>query len=297
MYATSGLPARKLRSNSGMSRSVTNWSFTPAALETAAARGVPNAVTRLGLMYEEGQGTAKDVEAAARLYTRAARDGDGEAFYRLGRLYASQHPIFDDPARAVALLERGLEAGVYGADRELARLFEQGRGVAKDIARARVLYASAAEGNPWAARDAGRVWASSDGVEPDLAEAVKWYRQAVEGDVPWAALDLAKMTEAGRGVAQDRVEALIWYATARGLSDDKNLVSSVSERVAKYNAKEFNMAAQTLLTRLGAEIGAIDGQIGAKTRAAIAAAFEARGQDAPSAAIDLDLLARLSALD
>ena len=265
--------------------------------ETAAARGVPNAVTRLGLMYEEGQGTAKDVEAAARLYTRAARDGDGEAFYRLGRLYASQHPIFDDPARAVALLERGLEAGVYGADRELARLFEQGRGVEKDIARARVLYASAAEGNPWAARDAGRVWASSDGVEPDLAEAVKWYRQAAEGDVPWAALDLAKMTEAGRGVAQDRVEALIWYATARGLSDDKNLVSSVSERVAKYNAKEFNMAAQTLLTRLGAEIGAIDGQIGAKTRAAIAAAFEARGQDAPSAAIDLDLLARLSALD
>jgi TPR repeat protein len=262
--------------------------------ETAAGRGVPNAVTRLGIMYEEGQGQANGIEAAARLYRRAAQDGDAEAYFRLGRLYASKHPLFDDPARAVGLLERALSENVYGAERELARLYEDGRGVPKDLARARDLYAVAADGNPWAARDAGRAWASSDGVEPDYEQAVRWYRRAAEGGVPWAALDLAKLTEAGRGVEQDRIAALIWYATAQGLSDDPNLARLVTEAVASYAPDDYNFAAQRLLVGMGEDIGEPDGQIGPQTRTALDSVFASRGKSPPGDVITLEVLADLS---
>ncbi len=228
------------------------------------------------------------------MYRRAAQDGDAEAYFRLGRLYASKHPLFDDPARAVGLLERALSENVYGAERELARLYEDGRGVPKDLARARDLYAVAADGNPWAARDAGRAWASSDGVVPDFEQAVRWYRRAAEGGVPWAALDLAKLTEAGRGVEQDRIAALIWYATAQGLSDDPNLARLVTEAVASYAPDDYNFAAQRLLVGMGEDIGEPDGQIGPQTRTALDSVFASRGKSPPGDVITLEVLADLS---
>jgi TPR repeat protein len=265
--------------------------------ETAASRGVPNALTRLGIMYEEGQGIEKDLEAAVRLYTRAAGEGDDEAYFRLGRVFASANPLFDDPARAAALLTRSVSGEVYGAARELGRLYEQGKGVPRSLARARELYMEAADGNPWAARDAGRAWASSDGVEPDMAEAIRWYRVALEGKVPWAALDLGKLAEAGRGMPQDRTEALVLFATARGLSEDTNLVEAVGKAASGYSDAEFAAAAQVLLTRLGAEIGPADGRLGPATRAALSEAFATRGLPAPEGPVDLDILARLSAME
>ncbi|WP_229724285.1 caspase family protein [Cribrihabitans marinus] len=263
--------------------------------ETAASRGVPNGLTRLGIMYEQGQGTATDVEAAARLYVRAARAGDGEAYFRLGRLYASRTPLFDDPARAALLLERAIEKRVYGAERELAKLHETGRGVPKDMARARDLYAAAAEGNPWAARDAGRAFASDDGVEPDFARAAEWYRRAVEGGVPWAAWDLAKLTEAGRGVDRDRVGALVLYATALGLSDDQNLARLVGEATAGYDDVAFVTAAQRLLAASGDFAGAADGVLGPGTRQALAEAVAARNAGLPPEPVTIETLAALAA--
>lgn len=262
--------------------------------ETAAGRGVPNALTRLGIMYENGQGVDKDVEAAVRLFTRAAREDDAEAFYRLGRVYASRHPLFDDPGRAAALFERAIDGRVYGAERELGRLLFEGRGVSKDMPRARELFAAAADKNPWAARDAGRAYVSSDGAEPDFGEAARWFRIAAEGGVPWAALDLARLTEAGRGVPQDRLAALIWYATATGLSDDANLASSVGKATSSYSGQEFVAAAQTELIRLGVLSGTADGQYGPATRRALNDAFSSRGLQAPGDDITLDVLSRLT---
>lgn len=263
--------------------------------ETAASRGVPNGITRLGIMYENGQGFSADIETAARLYTRAAHAGDGEAYFRLGRLYASETPLFDDPSRAALLLERAIAERVYGAERELAKLYETGRGVEKDLLQARQLYSAAADGNPWAARDAGRVFASDDGAEADLAAAASWYRQAADGGVPWAAWDLAKMTEAGRGVAEDRPEALILYATALSLSDDKNLAQLVSDAVANYSEAELVTAAQVMLARAGKSAGPADGALGAVTLRALKEVFAEQGIGLPAGAITIDILAVLAA--
>ncbi len=262
-----------------------NW------FETAAGRGVPNALTRLGIMYEQGQGVAKNVEAAQRLYSRAAREGDAEGVYRLGRLYASGSPLFDQPEKAITLLTLSVEDGQSGAARELAKLYEKGTGVDKDLERAIALYAKAAESNPWAARDAGRL-----SLETDPAEAAKWFQTSAEGGVPWAARDLAKLYESGRGVEKNRVEAVIWYATAVGLSDDPNLRQLVEEPLAKYSEQELAAAAQTMLNRLGVDVGAPDGAIGGRTTSAFSEAFTSRGKTPPSNIISLDALAQLALL-
>lgn len=265
--------------------------------ETAAGRGVPNALTRLGIMYENGQGVGQDLEAAVRLFTRAARLNDSEAFYRLGRVYASGHPLFDDPVRAAELFERALPADIYGTGRGLGRLLFEGRGVAKDVARARELFALDADKNPWAARDAGRAWASSDGTDPDFEEAARWYRIAAEGGVPWAALDLARLSEAGRGVPKDRLAALVWYATALGLSDNANLADTVTKNTSSYSRAERVAAGQTLLINLGALSGPADGQYGPATRRALNEVFSARGLPAPGDDITLDVLSRLTQME
>lgn len=265
--------------------------------ETAASRGVPNGITRLGIMYEQGQGVAVDVEAAARLYLRAAHAGDGEAFYRLGRLYASATPFFDDPARAARLLERAIREKVYGAERVLGQLYETGRGVPRDMARARDLYSAAATNNPWAARDAGRVFASDDGIAPDPAAAASWFRQAMEGGVSWAAWDLAKLYESGRGVEQSRTEALIHYATALGLSEDENLDRLVREAVVQYAEGDLVTAAQVLLTRAGKSPGPPDGVLGNATADALAETLAERGADASRGPVTIDILAVLASSD
>ncbi|WP_299473252.1 caspase family protein [uncultured Roseibium sp.] len=265
--------------------------------ETAAGRGVPNALTRLGIMYEAGQGVDQDIEAAVRLFTRAARESDSEAFYRLGRVYASRHPLFDDPGRAATLFERAVSEEVYGAGRGLGKLLFEGRGVPKDVSRARDLFALEAEKNPWAARDAGRAWASSEGAEPNFEEAARWFRVAAEGGVPWAALDLARMSEAGRGVPKDRLAALVWYATALGLSDDAKLAETVGKSTSSYSQKERVAAAQTILLRLGVLSGTADGQYGPATRRALNDAFSSRGLSAPGDDITLDVLSTLTQMN
>ncbi|AZB65661.1 caspase-1, p20 [Cereibacter sphaeroides] len=265
--------------------------------ETAAGRGVPNALTRLGLMYEQGQGVDRDLEAAARLYGRAAAEGDAEAWLRLGRLEASDAPLFDRPERALPLLEKALAAQVPGAARELGRLYETGRGVTKDLARARALYVQEAGANPWAARDAGRAFASDEGAPADPAQAARWYRVAAEGGVPWAALDLGRLYETGRGVPQDRTEALVLYAAAARPGGDARAAEAARRAAAGYSAEEKIRAAQLLLGRLGAEVGAPDGRMGPATRDALARVFAAHGQAPPGTRIDFDLLAELSAMD
>ena len=264
--------------------------------ETSASRGVPNALTRLGIMYEEGQGTDKDVETAARLYTRAANSGDMEAYYRLGKLYASKNPLFDDPARAFGLLLKASVAKVYGADRELGKLYEQGRGVDKNMDKARELYAAAADNNPFAARDAGRAFASDDGVAPDFLQAAHYYQMASDGKVAWAALDLGHLVEAGKGTEKDPTLALTLYARALGLAgQDEKLASSARDAAKKFGPDDITRAAQVALKARGLYDGDADGKADKTARAALAAAFEKLGLPAPKGALTLDDLARLAA--
>jgi TPR repeat protein len=65
-------------------------SFEQAAREWAplAKQGDTAAQYHLGLLYEEGQGLAKDYDMARYWYLRAAENGYVDAYFSLGEMYA-----------------------------------------------------------------------------------------------------------------------------------------------------------------------------------------------------------------
>ena len=129
---------------------------------------------RLGLLTENGRGTAKDPAQAAKWYQKAADQGDMVAQGHLGRLY---------------------------------RL---GIGVPRDAALASNWSIKAAtQGN--AAAQANLGYMSLDG---DPGAAAAWFKRSAEQGDASAMMGLATLCEAGRGVPKDPVQAAKWYALA-----------------------------------------------------------------------------------
>jgi TPR repeat protein len=150
----------------------------PAALKLADA-GNANAMYRVGLAYEKGEGVEKDYEAAAAWYEEAANLGHGAAMGRLGNLY------------------------------------EEGDGVEKDYQTAMEwLMAGAAAGDPFSMNGVGRFYDIGKGVTQDFHKAAEWYEKAAAVGYAAAMRNLAILYENGQGVKQDKNKAIEWYTKA-----------------------------------------------------------------------------------
>ncbi len=67
----------------------------------------------LGLMYEEGDGVAKDAKRAEELYRRACDGGHANGCTNLGVLYQNGNGVAKDAARAAKLYQRACDAGSF----------------------------------------------------------------------------------------------------------------------------------------------------------------------------------------
>lgn len=72
-----------------------NYVKTRQHFQTAAKQGNASALTRLGIMYEEGRGVAKNQKRARQYYEQATKQQNAEALYRLGELYVPDHENLD----------------------------------------------------------------------------------------------------------------------------------------------------------------------------------------------------------
>lgn len=122
-----------------------DYKLTTSLLTMAAQAGITPAVTKLGLMAEEGLGTKKNIDKAFSLYRDASAAGDGTATFRLGLCYYN------------------------------------GKGVKKNVEKAIELWRQATElGNGDACFNVGVCYINGIGVSTDEKEAEKWFRHAVE---------------------------------------------------------------------------------------------------------------------
>lgn len=103
---------------------------SPAAADESLAqllaRGDPDTLTAWGQRYEHGEGVERDVDAAIRLYCRAARAGNALAQYQLGWLYANGRGVPRNDALASAWFRLAAAKGDAHAERMLARVDEPG---------------------------------------------------------------------------------------------------------------------------------------------------------------------------
>jgi soluble lytic murein transglycosylase-like protein len=88
-----------------------DWFAQLAALEGAAARGEPEALTQLAQKYEHGEGVTKDFQRANQLYCRAAKTGHAEAQFKLGWVYANGRGVERDDGVAAVLFELASNQG------------------------------------------------------------------------------------------------------------------------------------------------------------------------------------------
>ena len=109
--------------------------------------------------------------------------------------------------------------------RSLVRSFAQGNGVKPDVALAVRYFRSAADrGQRVAAYNLATCYYNGDGVPRDYAQAANFYRLAADAGLPKAQLLLAELYEAGEGVAQDMEQALKYWklAAEQGEADAQN---------------------------------------------------------------------------
>lgn len=99
---------------------------------TLAARGDGNAQFMLGVMAENGLGTAKDTTVAADWYRKAAAAGIASAQYNLGVFYQLGTGVPRDTAQALKYHRLAAQQGHSRAQNNLGTLYYTGAGVARD---------------------------------------------------------------------------------------------------------------------------------------------------------------------
>jgi TPR repeat protein len=98
---------------------------------TAISKSNAEAQTRIGAMYEFGDGVEIDYAEALRWYRLAANRGNAEAQAGLGYLYETGQGAAEDDAEAARWYRLAADQGYAYAQTHLGGLYENGDGVAQ----------------------------------------------------------------------------------------------------------------------------------------------------------------------
>ncbi|RMB93070.1 hypothetical protein DUI87_30576 [Hirundo rustica rustica] len=145
----------------------------------AADRGYSKAQFNVGLCYEHGRGTEKDLEKAGFYYCQAASSHHPMAQYRYARFLLQHGPgsCWDRRHKAVALLERAAGAGITEAQAYLGVFYM--RGLQPQEKRGlKYLLQAANSGDAQSRYHVGVCYEQGLGVQQDVAEALRQYRQS-----------------------------------------------------------------------------------------------------------------------
>ena len=167
-----------------------------------------------------------------------------------------------DPDR-LAEIRRRAEQGDAVAQFDLALMYANSDGLSEDAAEAVRWFRQAAEqGLAGAQYNLGVMYANGDGVPEDKAEAVQWYRQAAEQGFTEAQYTLGVMYDNGQGVPEDDAEAVKWYR--RAAEQGKKAEAQLSLGRMNYNGEggPKNNAEAVKWFRLSAEQGNAEAQLG-----------------------------------
>jgi TPR repeat protein len=281
----------------------------------AADRGVADAQFMLGLLYQTGRGVAKDNAAAFHWFQRAAEQGHVEAQFFVGTAFMRGRGVRKDDREAKSWLTKAATANHTGAQYELGISYATARGVARDDRAALEWFERAAAlGHPEAQFFAGQSYTNGWGTNVDHAWAARWYGKAADQGLANAQSMLGVAYASGLGVPRDRVAALTWMTLAAAQKNDEatHLRDALSRKMSRAEIDQANgrvrqwhataatrfadpptvRFTQIALAELGFGPGPADGQMGQRTRQALAA-YQARAGMKGDGLLTPALIARL----
>jgi TPR repeat protein len=238
-------------------REVDTVAATIVPTDHVATPADPERAYRLGLAYLKGDGVSRDEEKAAALFQEAAEKGSRDAAYQLGLMYQRGIGVAPQDHTALVWMERAATQGHAEAQLMTGQIYATGRGASRDFA--------------WAAR---------------------WYGKAADQGLVSAQHLLGMAYANGQGLPRDRVAAATWLGLAAAQNDEnaarerkaltaqmsKSEVDQADRRVRGWKRAPRNASpidppsvrfAQVALTDLGFSVGAVDGQLGPRTRQAL----------------------------
>jgi len=270
----------------------------PLELRQAAADGDARAQFEIGAIYTEGRVVPQDNVEAAKWYERSAVQGFVPAQYRIGNLYEAGQGVDKDFEVAKLWYQRGAEAGNRMAMHNLAALYAGGQlGDQQFEAAAEWFARAAARGMTDSQFNLGMLYARGLGVEQDFEQSYKWFSLAArngDADAAKARDDIAKSLTAD-AVSRIAGELDQWQAEPIDLAANFAPLGTWSTSFdpgETITAKDVVAKVQTVLDKLGFDIGTPDGLAGPRTAEAIKA-FERGTGMSESGVVNPRLLAVL----
>jgi hypothetical protein len=210
-----------------------------AWVKAAADCGFAEGQVRLGRLLLEGDGVARDAEAAFACFQSAADSGDADGHNMLGRCFENGWGMAKNYARAAHHYRVASEAGLNWAHYNLGHMLLSGSGVARDRDAAFACYTkAAANGHVRAMNLVGRCYEEGWGVarDPDIAR--DWYRRSAFGGYFRGAYNYADMI-AAEGCTHS---ALPWFKCAIGSAPEPTR-SAILKSLAARSQPEFQTLA------------------------------------------------------
>ncbi|WP_431321351.1 peptidoglycan-binding protein [Rhizobium sp. YTU87027] len=265
----------------------------PKSLADAAKSGDPLALFEIGARYSEGRaGVTVDAKEAANWYQLAANKGFAPAEYRLGNIYEKGTGVGRDIAKAKQYYEQAANQGNASAMHNLAVLYASGALGQQDYKVAAGWFIKAADlGVTDSQFNLAILCARGNGVAQDLTESYKWFAVAAKGGDKDAA---QKRDEVANAMKPDQLEkarakADLWKAApldskANGVDVPDEWIGNAT-KTSTVDVKRAIRNIQAILNNNGFDAGQPDGEMGAKTVAAIKSFQKSIGQE-PSGKIN-----------
>lgn len=143
-----------------------NYAKAIYEFKLSAERGDAVSQYSLGVMYDNGQGVAKDTTEAGRWYRLAAEQGHAAAQYNLGLIYHTGKGAPKDNKEAAKWFLSSAKQGVAPAQYNLGVMYVDGKGVPQDYAKAAYWFILAADqGDASAQNNLGMLYENGQGVK------------------------------------------------------------------------------------------------------------------------------------
>ncbi len=147
----------------------------PAVLKKAADSGDPKAQCELAVLYFNGEGVAKNIPEALRLFTLSADKKYLDSQINLGWIYRHT-PGYLDAVKSAKYYLLAAQQNDPESQYILGLMYKAGEGLAKsDKDAAAWLLKAAVQNHPEAQSAMGDLYEKGLGVKTDKVEALKWY--------------------------------------------------------------------------------------------------------------------------
>jgi uncharacterized protein len=205
--------------------------------------GVPSDPTSAYAWFLLAQeaGNAGAADAVKRSAAEGGRFGTPDALQKIGAMYETGDELRQNYPEAAKWYRKAADLSPL-AGVKLASMLIEGRGVPHDYSQALALCQKAAKSDYGPAQYCvGYLYKHGLGARVDAKEAAKWYEEASKSGQRQAMTELATMYWKGDGVSMNRPEAYYFFFMAyeKGVPDAKTQAQSLWKEMSKDDIKHL----------------------------------------------------------